>query len=99
MSEAETSVLINLMHYRLQRLELNLCGRGFTDRMAGALVKKGQLSNLKVLALGGAYRLSDAGLLELLKASPNLEELHLPQCSRIQGSTLEILPQITPKLT
>ena len=54
-----------LFLYRLQRLELDLCGRGFTDRLAKTLVNKGALSNLKVLALGGAYRLSDEGLLTL----------------------------------
>ena len=86
------------MACRLERLNLDLCGRGFTDKLAFALVEKGDLSNLKLLSLGGAYRISDRGLLAILKVCPNLEELYLPQCIRIEGSALEQLPYLTPKL-
>lgn len=83
---------------RLESLSLNLCGRGFGDSAAAALAKGNRLENLRVLALGGAYRLRDSGLLEILKAAPNLEELRLPQCCRIQGTALQSLPALTPKL-
>ena len=83
---------------RLERLELNMCGRGFGDQTAAALAAAGQLPGLRVLSLGGAYRLNDAGLLSLLTAAPLLEGLQLPQCCRLQGTALEQLPQLTPNL-
>ena len=82
---------------RLERLQLDLCGRGFGDRVAASMAK-GDMTKLRVLALGGAYRLTDDGLLHILRVAPNLDELHLPQCCRIQGPALEALPALTPNL-
>ena len=83
---------------RLERLSLNLCGRGFGEAAAAALTSGEGLAGLRVLGLGGAYRLTDAGLSKILKAVPNLQELHLPQCCRLQGPALQQLPTLTPKL-
>ena len=78
---------------------MNVCGRGFGDDAAASFAATSRkLATLKVLRLGGAYRLTDSGLQALLKAAPYLTELHLPQCSRIQGSALEDLPRLTPQL-
>lgn len=76
---------------------MNLCGRGFGDAAAAALAGA-PLPNLRVLRLGGAYRLTDTGLLAVLKQAPKLQELHLPQCSRIDGSSLQQLRRLTPEL-
>jgi hypothetical protein len=53
---------------------------------------------LQALRLGGAYRLSDAGLQDLLAAAPRLLELGLPQASRITGAAVMALPQLAPQL-
>ena len=47
---------------RLERLELGSCGRGFGDAQASLVSGSGPLASLTTLALGGAYRLSDASL-------------------------------------
>lgn len=47
---------------RLERLELMYCGRPFGDEAATTL-SAAALSALRVLTLGGAYRLSDASLI------------------------------------
>lgn len=46
---------------RLERLELMYCGRPFGDEAAAAL-SEAALPGLRILALGGAYRLSDGSL-------------------------------------
>lgn len=46
-----------------------------------------------MLRLGGAYRLTDAGLGPLLRRAPALESLALPQCSRLDGAFLADLPE------
>jgi hypothetical protein len=71
---------------RLERLELGSCGRGFTDEAAAALAEAGPLQQLRVLRLGGAYKLNDAGLLALLQAAPGLQELAVPSASRLTGA-------------
>jgi hypothetical protein len=71
---------------RLERLELGNCGRGFTDEAAAALAEAGPLQQLRVLRLGGAYKLNDAGLLALLQAAPGLQELAVPSASRLTGA-------------
>ncbi|KAF6264728.1 hypothetical protein COO60DRAFT_17560 [Scenedesmus sp. NREL 46B-D3] len=83
---------------RLERLELGNCGRGFTDEAAAALAGAGPLQQLRVLRLGGAYKLNDAGLLALLQASPGLQELTVPSASRLTGSFLCRLPAAAPQL-
>jgi hypothetical protein len=77
-----------------------MCGRGFGDSAVAALCSAaaGQLPALRVLSLGGAYRLSDDGLLTLLRAAPGLQELHLAQCCRIEGTALQQLPSLTKGL-
>lgn len=50
------------------------------------------------LRLSGAYRLSDAGLLALLRSMPSLRELALPQCSRLVGPAVEQFPALVPGL-
>lgn len=70
---------------RIERLELGNCGRGFTDEAAAALAGAGPLQQLRVLRLGGAYKLNDTGLLELLQAAPGLQELAVPSASRLTG--------------
>ena len=81
---------------RLERLELGMCGRGFGDAVAASMVAAGQLSRLRYLTLGGAYRTRDADLAKLLAAAPNLAELRLPQCSRLQDAGA--IAQLTPDL-
>jgi DNA repair protein RAD7 len=71
---------------RLERLELGNCGRGFTDEAAAVLAEAGPLQQLRVLRLGGAYKLNDAGLLALLQAAPGLQELAVPCASRLTGA-------------
>lgn len=81
---------------RLERLELGMCGRGFGEAVAAAMVAAGQLSRLRNLALGGAYRTTDADVAKLLAAAPDLAELRLPQCSRLQD--VGAISRLTPNL-
>ncbi|GIL45521.1 hypothetical protein Vafri_2737 [Volvox africanus] len=83
---------------RLQRLELGFCGRGFGDEAAALMAAGGPLRGLEVLALEGAYRLSDAGLEKALSATPSLTWLAVPQSSRLTGALLEKLPSLVPGL-
>lgn len=68
---------------RLERLELGACGRGFDDKAAAVVAAAGPLSGLRVLRLGGAYRLTDTGLLQLLEGAPGLKELAVPSAPRL----------------
>jgi len=70
---------------RLERLELGACGRGFDDKAAAVVATAGPLSGLRVLRLGGAYRLTDTGLLQLLEATSGLKELAVPSAPRLTG--------------
>jgi hypothetical protein len=63
---------------------------------AAALAEGGILPRLRSISLRGAYRLTDADLEAVLSVAPNLEELELPQCSRLQGAS--VLPLSVPKL-
>ena len=38
------------------------------------------------------------GLLALLRSMPALQELALPQCSRLEGPAIQSLPQLVPQL-
>lgn len=92
-------VLLEAVGPALERLELCMCGRGFTDGTAHALAQAGRrLSGLHRLCLAGAYRLSDVGLAALLPALPGLASLALPQCSRLEGGAIEALPRLAPQL-
>ncbi|KAK9831384.1 hypothetical protein WJX81_008255 [Elliptochloris bilobata] len=84
--------LANASGEQLERLELGMCGRGFGDDTAATLAGVGPLPVLRSLRLGGAYRLTDAGLAPLLRRAPMLEALALPQCSRLDGAFLVALP-------
>jgi hypothetical protein len=120
---------------KLQKVELGLCGRGFTPKVAeafasaitiaaarGAIEEKDEgatsspssspSSKLTHLSLSGAYLLNDKGLLSILKASPNLTVLSLPQACRLIGSqqnnssssssssssSINMLPRLCPHL-
>ena len=83
---------------RLEILHLRFCGRPFGPEAAAALTSGGELSGLTSLELGGAYRLTDAPLLDVLRAAPALTELRLPQCPRISGAAIEQLPALVPNL-
>ena len=83
---------------KLESLDLGLCGRGLTDKVAAEIAHGGVLSSLKSLRLSGAYRLSDEGLMHVLRKAPNLSSLSIPQCSRIEGPAIEALPQLVGKL-
>lgn len=83
---------------KLERLELGLCGRGFTDSVAREAAARGGFSGLKSLRLSGAYRLGDDSILALLSRVPGLQTLALPHCSRVEGSFLESLPRLLPQL-
>jgi hypothetical protein len=74
--------------HRLERLVLGSCGRGFDAKAAAALEGAGPLPALRLLHLGGAYRLADDGLLALLAAAPGLQELAVPSAPRLTGVCL-----------
>ncbi|PNW75825.1 hypothetical protein CHLRE_12g559050v5 [Chlamydomonas reinhardtii] len=100
---AMTDLLKEVTGPRLQRLELGFCGRGFGDD-AAALVAAGggsggALEELEALTLDGAYRLSDAGLIQLLSATPALRRLSVAQGSRFTSALLDKLPALVPQLT
>ncbi|MEW5299146.1 MAG: hypothetical protein WDW36_002189 [Sanguina aurantia] len=82
----------------LERLELISCGRGFGDEAAAVMLKAGPLLLLDSLVLGGAYRLSDQGLLQALQAAPSLTILSLPHASRLSGQHIRRLPTLLPNL-
>lgn len=85
---------------RLQRMELQFCGRGFGDSAVEAILQQGKSSLgentqaavmplLEAISLSGAYRLSDKGLRALVESSPSLKSLKLESCTRVAdgGST------------
>lgn len=108
----------------LQKVELGLCGRGFTPKVAEAFAStlttagggggggedkvapsssiSSSSSKLTHLSLSGAYLLNDKGLLCILKASPSLTALSLPQACRLiasqQNSSINMLPRLCPHL-
>ena len=89
--------------HRLERLELGFCGRGFGPEAVRALLaggaaggNAGALPGLRSLALKDAYRLEDADLHRLLAAAPNLEQLRLANCSRLQDAAQ--LARLAPHL-
>lgn len=53
---------------------------------------------LQRLHLGGAYRLTDDGLLALLAAARDLCALSVPQASRLTGRLVEALPSCALRL-
>lgn len=71
---------------RLERLELGHCGRGFGDEAATQLASAGPLVGLRLLRLGGAYRLGDAAAAAVVGACPDLVELALPSAPRLTGA-------------
>ena len=95
------SALREAIHPGLSELALHLCGRGFTDDVCTLLSEEDDVSfgGLETLVLSGAYRLTDEGIMKILKRAAELRTLRLPQCSRIEGNAVLHLPQLTPKLT
>ncbi|GAX78034.1 hypothetical protein CEUSTIGMA_g5476.t1 [Chlamydomonas eustigma] len=93
-----TDLVQECVTYRLERLELGSCGRGFGDSQAQHLTKLGTLHAMSQLSLGGAYRLSDQGLEQALTVLSALSSLKLAQCSRLTGSVIERLPSLLPIL-
>ena len=90
---------------RLERLDLRQCGRGMGQAAAAALCARATstatgatLPALAFLALAGGYRVTDDALEGILRQAPNLTELRLPNCSRLQGSVLHALPSLIPSL-
>lgn len=94
--EALSVLLLEAATPRLRRLELGMCGRGFSDHVATSLSKT-QLGSLVHLDLTGAYRVTDSGLKALLKATPQLECLTLADACRLQEVVGE-LPEACPLL-
>eukprot|EP00798_Chlamydomonas_sp_ICE-L_P027995 gene27995-32424_t len=98
LDKASLSTVLDLCDTtRLQRLILAVCGRGFTDAQATHFAAKGPWNHLISLTLGGAYCLSDEGLLKVLSTAPNLVTLSIPQGSRLTGG-IEKLPGMSPQL-
>uniref|UniRef100_A0A7S3QLR1 F-box/LRR-repeat protein 15-like leucin rich repeat domain-containing protein n=1 Tax=Dunaliella tertiolecta TaxID=3047 RepID=A0A7S3QLR1_DUNTE len=106
---ALSSLLAECITPRLERLELGFVGRGFGDAEAtlfAQTAKKGEacgnagsmLDSLTSLLLGGAYRLSDAGVKQVLGACPRLQQLSLPQASRLTGAMLDGVEALAPSL-
>lgn len=95
------SALREAIHPGLNELRLDLCGRGFTDKVTRGLAHEDDVTfaGLEKLVLGGAYRLTDDGAEHLLKLAPALRTLGLQNCSRIEGRVVHCLPELTPKLT
>ena len=89
---------------RLELLNLGQCGRGMGSRAAAALAGPRTAATgpalpcLQLLALAGAYRLTDDALETLVCSAPMLAELCLPNCSRLQGASIQALPSVTPRL-
>ena len=83
---------------RLERLELTFCGRGLTESTAATLAAAGPLDKLQVVALRGAYRLTDAALCSILRNTSNLQVLRLPQNSLLTGESIKQLPSLVPLL-
>ena len=94
--EHPPNLLVNLC--RLERLELTFCGRGLTESTAAALAAAGPLDKLQVVALRGAYRLTDAALCSILRNTSNLQVLRLPQNSLLTGESIKQLPSLVPLL-
>ncbi|KAH8953432.1 hypothetical protein BDL97_08G026900 [Sphagnum fallax] len=70
---------------RLEVLELGMCGRGLSDQCLTTTFATGPgaLSSLTLVALPGAYRLTDKGVSALLQAAPGLTSVNLSQCSML----------------
>lgn len=84
--------------YRLEKLDLRFCGRGFGQSAAAAVAEAAPLSALEHLRLSGAYRLTPEHLLEMGKAAPALKRLMLPHCVRLQGPEICALSDLLPGL-
>lgn len=96
--DAMATVLKDVATSRLERLELTFCGRGLTESTAAALAGAGPLDRLQVLALRGAYRLTDTALCSILRNTSNLQVLRLPQNSLLTEASIKQLPGLLPLL-
>lgn len=68
-----SSGLLEAATPRLEKLHLGYCGRGFTDATAMALAQQGVLSRVVSLRISGGYRLSDDGVVEILRALSSVD--------------------------
>lgn len=91
--------LLQAVHSQLDALILGLCGRGLTDAVARRISGETSCGGLETLVIGGAYRLTDTGCIDLLKMAPRLKTFGIPNCSRIEGGVIEKLPEISPGIT
>ena len=91
--------LLQGIHPNLGALILGLCGRGLTDAVARRISGETSCGGLETLVVGGAYRLTDTGCIDLLKMAPRLKTFGIPNCSRIEGDVIEKLPEISPGIT
>lgn len=89
---------------RLERLELGMCGRGFGHVAAAAVAGPSSrgahpsMPALRLLSLRGAYRATDDDITGVLQNAPQLQELCLCDCSRLQGGLLQGLQMLAPEL-
>ncbi|KAL5065801.1 hypothetical protein RYX36_027538 [Vicia faba] len=74
-------------------LQLDKCGRFMSEYTLPATLAKSpnSLSNLTILSLTGACRLTNEGLRLLVSSATELRSINLSQCSLLTYSSLEIL--------
>ncbi|CAN0288754.1 unnamed protein product, partial [Discosporangium mesarthrocarpum] len=75
----------------LRVLCLGTCGRCLGDDTVEALAREGGMPCLERVTLGGAYRLTDAGVLKLVQTCPSLTGLELPAGPGITRASVEAL--------
>eukprot|EP00249_Psilotum_nudum_P017534 c26376_g2_i1 orf=2-2341(+) len=77
----------------LEVLELGNCGRWFSDQCVSAMVARsnGSLPSLYTVSLRGAYRLTDNGLADFVRATPVLTSLDLTDCSYLSELGIQIV--------
>eukprot|EP00850_Spirogloea_muscicola_P000622 SM000002S05702 [mRNA] locus=s2:1777468:1780750:+ [translate_table: standard] len=78
---------------QLEVLELGMCGRCLSDQGLAATIcaAPGSMPRLASLSLRGGYRLSDVGLLSILRAAPCLESVELRQCSLVTEAGIDLI--------
>lgn len=77
-----------------QVLDLGLCGRGMTDRLLQkAFADPAKSSGLKQLRIGGAYRLTDAGVAAAAKAAPAIEAVEVTHSERVTAEAAKAVAE------
>ena len=75
-------------------LQLKNCGRCFSDKVSSLLsggLNEGDSTGLEILSLTGSYKLSDAGLSQLLSRSASLRTLELCCCNRLGPASINAM--------